>query len=218
MQADRWKLDGLRSSAGSHLAEQEVDACFLHGEGALFFVVSHCFAHIQRPLLPTFNHTTLSHWHTHAGQRLITTQTTLWQVILGFYDLPCWEETLVTGGKSHWETDRRTERQKEKSINILWVQSYRGIWLKPLQQMLPEMAVSDLPSHLLSKWDAAFFPLPLLPRAVPPWWKRHGEGRESLNGRKKENSSADKTITPICMALITWCVNLQPFVLNLAGF
>lgn len=41
----------------------------------------------------------------------------------------------------------------------------------------------------------------------------------SLNGR--ENTSVVfliKTIIPICICLITWCVNLQPFRFNLAPF
>lgn len=44
-----------------HLAEQEVDARFLHSEGALFLVVPHRFTHIQRPLLPTLYHATFPH-------------------------------------------------------------------------------------------------------------------------------------------------------------
>lgn len=44
-----------------HLAEQEVDACFLHSEDAEFLVVLHRFSHIQGPLFPTLYHTTFSH-------------------------------------------------------------------------------------------------------------------------------------------------------------
>ena len=84
--------------------------------------------------------------------------------------------------------------------------------------MLHEKATRDLPSHLLSKWDAAFFPFPFLPRNVPPFRKARDRQNMSFNG--KENNGCgfffDKTIIPICICLITQCVNLRPFSLNLA--
>ena len=49
-----------KDKLGTHLAEQEVNPCLLHCEGALLPVVRHGLAHIQRPLLPTFDYTTLS--------------------------------------------------------------------------------------------------------------------------------------------------------------
>lgn len=61
---------------------------------------------------------------------------------------------MLRGHFGYWwkvKRDMGREREKGKSIKILWVQSYRGIRLKPLQQMLHETAISDLPSHLLSK-------------------------------------------------------------------
>lgn len=54
-------VDELQLPAQPHLAEQEVDARFLHDEGAFVLVVPHRFAHIQRPLHPTLNHAALSH-------------------------------------------------------------------------------------------------------------------------------------------------------------
>lgn len=79
--------------------------------------------------------------------------------------LPCWEETLVTVGTS----DTMEESEKEESqLGILCEESYRRTIFKTLQQMLHEMAIRGLPSHLLSNWDAAFLPLPCLPRAVSP--------------------------------------------------
>lgn len=44
-----------------HLTEQEVDAGFLHGEGAQLLVVPDGIAHIQRPLLPALYDAALSH-------------------------------------------------------------------------------------------------------------------------------------------------------------
>lgn len=44
-----------------HLAEQEVDACLLHGEGALLLVVPDGFTHVERPLLPALYHASFSH-------------------------------------------------------------------------------------------------------------------------------------------------------------
>lgn len=54
-------VNKLQLPAQTHLAEQEVDARFLHNEGALFLVVPHRFTHIQRPLFPTLYHSALSH-------------------------------------------------------------------------------------------------------------------------------------------------------------
>lgn len=44
-----------------HLAEQEVDPCLLHGEGALLLVVPDGFTHVERPLLPALDHASVSH-------------------------------------------------------------------------------------------------------------------------------------------------------------
>lgn len=55
------RVDKLQTPAQAHLAKQEVDACFLHCEGALFLVVPHGFTHVQCPLLPALYHATLSH-------------------------------------------------------------------------------------------------------------------------------------------------------------
>lgn len=57
----RRRVNKLQTPARAHLAKQEVDACFLHCEGALFLVVPHRFTHVQGPLLPTLYHATLSH-------------------------------------------------------------------------------------------------------------------------------------------------------------
>lgn len=95
--------------------------------------------------------------------------------------------TLLRGDFGYWwkVKETLTEKEKGKSIKILWVQSYRGIWLKPLQQMLHETAIRDLPSHLLSKWDAAFLPFPFLPRNVPP---SQGKERQNMSLNGKENN------------------------------
>lgn len=44
-----------------HLTEEEVDASFLHGEGAQVFVVPHGLGHVQRPLLPAFDDASVAH-------------------------------------------------------------------------------------------------------------------------------------------------------------
>lgn len=44
-----------------HLAEEEVNACFFHSEGAPVFIVPHCFSHIQCPLFPAFDYSTVTH-------------------------------------------------------------------------------------------------------------------------------------------------------------
>lgn len=125
--------------------------------------------------------------------------------------------TLLRGDFGYWWKVKETLKEKEKgkkSIKILWVQSYKGIRLKPLKQMLLKTAMRDLPSHLLSKWDAAFFPFPFpfLPRNAAPSEVTENQNM-SLNG--KENTVCvfffffDKTIIPFCICLTTWCVNLH---------
>lgn len=136
--------------------------------------------------------------------------------------VPCWEESLVTGGKS--ETMRETEKG-ESQLRFYECNRIGVFDSKPLQQMLHETVRGDLPSHLLSKWDAAFLPLPLLPRTEPP--------SDTKTGRmwvwNQKITSADvfflsffrsliKTITTICIALIIRWVNLVPFIFGPAGF
>lgn len=104
---------------------------------------------------------TVRHTHTHPRSFLSETKDSKINLCPSLLRLL----TLLRGDFGYWRKAKAMlkEKGKGKSIKILWVQSYRGIWLKTLQQMLHETATRDLPSHLLSKWDAAFLPFPLLP-------------------------------------------------------
>lgn len=62
-----------------------------------------------------------------------------------------------------------------------------------------------------------FLSISIPPSQRPPFRKGKGETEYEWQ-RKYVWAFFDKTIIPICICLITWCVNLQPFRFNLALF